>query len=438
MFLKQPTLVAMFLLGLVLSPLLRPETAEAIPAFSRQYKTECSTCHTVYPELNEFGDAFLKNSYVWPKAAAAEKQKPSQEAGQKEKTEEWAFLSGLPVRIPISFTGTADLAYDDDAFDGNKLDLSARSLRLHAGGAFREAVGFFVTYNLYTQGVQAGQTSSNTANSANVPPNNTPNINELFLVWRHALNTPINVKVGRMEPKLSLWKRSNRIITVPSYASSAYLVGNSPFSVDTPEDAIELSALLGNRLLLAGGIVDRDGQNRQEGYGHASYKIGGTDFKGHEPEVDLEHDSVWDFLTITLGAFGYSGRNGQFDVLGIARNLNDFYRVGGEIDLLYRRLHLKGGGTFGRDSNPLFANTPEAFRSHAYAFEGEYYLGAPVNLIPLFRYEYQEGVNGGTRRYIPALAYAPLQNTRLSLQYIYADAPGGINRTGLASLAFSL
>ena len=40
------------------------ENAEAIPAFTRQHKTECSTCHTIYPELNEYGEAFQKNSYV--------------------------------------------------------------------------------------------------------------------------------------------------------------------------------------------------------------------------------------------------------------------------------------------------------------------------------------------------------------------------------------
>ena len=437
MFLKKHPVAVMFLLGFVLSPLLHPQSAEAIPAFSRQHKTECSTCHTIYPELNEFGDAFLKNSYVWPrKTPAAAGQ--AQEAGEKGSRNEWVKISGLPEQIPVSLTATADLAYDDEAYDGNKFDLSARSLRLHAGGAFREAAGFFATYNLYTQGQQRGAVASSPANSANTPPNNTPNLNELFLVWRHALDTPINLKVGRFEPKLSLWKKSNRVITVPSYASTTYLVGDSPFSIDAPEDGIELSALLGSRLLLAGGMVDRNGQNQKDGYGHLSFKIGGTDFKGEEPEVSLESDSVWDFLAITMGAFGYWGRNGQFDNFGIAQNLNDFRRAGAEMDILYKRLRLKGSGSFGRDSNPMFANTAVSFDSRAYAFEGEYYLGAPVNLIPLFRYEYQQGLGGGTRRYIPGVAYAPLQNTRLSLQYMHSDAPEGINRIAFASLAFSL
>jgi len=434
MFPKNSPVLVLLPLVLALTQLSFPDRADAIPAFSRQHKTECSTCHTIYPELNEFGDAFLKNGYVYPGkggAAAAEA------SGKSQGKIEGLWLSGLPEMLPVSLTGTIDVAYKNDAFDGNKLDLSTRSLRLQAGGAFREAAGFFATYNLYSQGVQTSNIT-NPANNANTPPNNTPNINELFAIWRHALGTPVNLRVGRLEPKLSLWKKSDRVILAPSYATTAYTVGASPFSLDAPEDALELNALLGNRVFVAGGVVDRNGQNRNEGYGHISVKIGGTDLLGHEPEVDLENDSIWDFLTLTLGGFGYAGSNGSFDQFGMAQNRNDFYRAGAEFDLLYKRLHLKGSGVFGRDDNPNFSATAaSALESHAYAFEGEYMLGVPVNLIALFRYEYQEDVNGGTRRYIPAIAYAPLQNTKLTLQYNYTDAPARIDRLTLASLAFS-
>ena len=47
-------------------PVLLPRHANAIPAFTRLYKTECSSCHTIFPQRNEFGDAFQKNGYVWP------------------------------------------------------------------------------------------------------------------------------------------------------------------------------------------------------------------------------------------------------------------------------------------------------------------------------------------------------------------------------------
>uniref|UniRef100_C6E1P0 Cytochrome C n=1 Tax=Geobacter sp. (strain M21) TaxID=443144 RepID=C6E1P0_GEOSM len=443
MFLKKYTVSAMLTLGFVLSPLLGPQTAEAIPAFSRQHKTECSTCHTIYPELNEFGDAFLKNSYVWPHKKDGAKAVSAGAKGGETAGDEWATISDLPQYVPISLTATADLAYDNDAFDGNKLNLSTRSLTLHAGGSFRDVAGFFATYNLYSQGGMHTRAEALTpASNTNNPPNNDPDIDELFLVWRHALNSPVNVKVGRFEPKLSLWKKSNRILPVPSYASTTYLVGNpllgsSPFSSDATQDGVELNAVVGNRLFVAAGMVDRDGQDRKDGYGHISYKFGGTDLKGQEPDVDLENDSVWDFLSVTCGVFGYWGQNGEFNN-GIAQNLNSFRRIGAETDILYKRLHLKGSGSFGRDSNPGFSVVRQEVDSWAYTLESEYYLGAPVNLVPLFRYEHLDTGDGGTNRFIPALAYSPLQNLRLSLEYIRSEAPEGNSNTAFASLAFSL
>lgn len=436
MSVRTRSVAAVFFLGFIASSWLLPDRADAIPAFSRQHKTECSTCHTIYPELNEFGDAFLKNGYVWPGKKQVQGSADAEQAAGRESGNEWSVISGLPQQLPVSLTATVDLSYDDDAFGDNELDLSTRSLTLQAGGAYREAAGFFLTYNLYSQAPLMRTADRPT----NTPENNDPDIDELFLVWRHALDTPVNVKVGRFEPKLSLWKRSNKVIPVPAYATTSYLVGGltgSPFTLDAPQDGIELNAILGNRLLVVAGVVDQNGQDYKAGYGHASYKIGGTDLKGHEPEIDLESDSVWDYLTITLGAFGYSGRNGRF-VAGELENANKFYRIGGEVDVLYKRFRLKGGATFGEDSNPFFADVAEEFDSHAYTAEAEYYLGAPVNLIPLFRVEYQNGEQGGTTRYIPAIAYAPLQNTRLSLEYILSDGPGETRQIALASLSFSL
>src|SRR5512138_977767 len=51
-------------------------SAHAIPAFSREHNTECATCHTIFPELNEYGDAFLKNGFVWNKQKKTEDKVP--------------------------------------------------------------------------------------------------------------------------------------------------------------------------------------------------------------------------------------------------------------------------------------------------------------------------------------------------------------------------
>jgi hypothetical protein len=40
---------------------------QAIPAFSRQYGTSCSTCHIDFPKLNDFGKAFKDAGFKFPK-----------------------------------------------------------------------------------------------------------------------------------------------------------------------------------------------------------------------------------------------------------------------------------------------------------------------------------------------------------------------------------
>jgi hypothetical protein len=52
--------------GTLLTFLLAPEEAQAIPAFARKYNTNCMDCHTAPPMLNAFGQRFLENGYQLP------------------------------------------------------------------------------------------------------------------------------------------------------------------------------------------------------------------------------------------------------------------------------------------------------------------------------------------------------------------------------------
>ncbi len=54
------------LCGTLLTFLLAPEEAQAIPAFARKYNINCTTCHTAVPVLNPFGQRFLENGYQLP------------------------------------------------------------------------------------------------------------------------------------------------------------------------------------------------------------------------------------------------------------------------------------------------------------------------------------------------------------------------------------
>ena len=54
------------LCGGLLTSLLVPEEAQAIPAFARKYNTNCMDCHTAPPILNAYGQRFLENGYQLP------------------------------------------------------------------------------------------------------------------------------------------------------------------------------------------------------------------------------------------------------------------------------------------------------------------------------------------------------------------------------------
>src|ERR1700745_245269 len=52
-------------------------SSQAIPAFSRQYGTSCSTCHLDFPKLNDFGKALKDAGFKSPKDAESFIQIPA-------------------------------------------------------------------------------------------------------------------------------------------------------------------------------------------------------------------------------------------------------------------------------------------------------------------------------------------------------------------------
>lgn len=445
-------------------------SAHAIPAFTRANNVECSTCHTIFPELNEYGEAFLKNGYVYfgkgkkktaekPKAPPvtadakpaaapagdsvvkgdgdadllnklkagmmisadapvttaapvqrAEAENSNVAAGGEGKSEGIA-LSGIPELLPISFTANVHGTYNSKA--ANEFDFSTQSLKLNAGGNFKEKVGFFGTYFLYTEQPPL----ADTANTSTVPTNTKSDIGELFVIWRHALETPINIKIGRFQPKLGLWKSNNKLSTTNSYATYKYTVASSLFYVEQPQDAVEANMIFANRLFMAGGVVNRKNQNTKEWYVHTSVKVGGADYLANEPEIDLnKEESILDYLTLTVGGYGYVGTNGNspLSTPGAAPRQNDYYRAGADVDLLYKLFRLKLSGVIGNDDSPELSSVPPV-KSYVAAIEGEYTI--QQNLIGSLRFEYQDDAYNIVRRYIPTLAYNPIENLKVVAEY---------------------
>src|ERR1019366_789375 len=85
----------------------------AIPAFARKYHTSCSTCHSNWPELNDFGRAFKINGFKFPKDDEEFVKEPPLMLGaeaQKESFPYSIYPGELPI-LPISFSYSGNLSY---------------------------------------------------------------------------------------------------------------------------------------------------------------------------------------------------------------------------------------------------------------------------------------------------------------------------------------
>src|ERR1700745_3814674 len=100
-FILSLTLLAVLIYGLASVP-----KTSAIPAFSRKYQTSCTTCHNNFPELNDFGEAFKKNGFKFPKDDETFVKEPPVLLGakaQKQAFPEAVYPGEIPGFLPIAF-----------------------------------------------------------------------------------------------------------------------------------------------------------------------------------------------------------------------------------------------------------------------------------------------------------------------------------------------
>ncbi len=60
-----------------------PEISQSVPSFARQTGLACSSCHTVFPELNSFGRIFKLNGYTLSSEEAIESKAPGSKVNLK-------------------------------------------------------------------------------------------------------------------------------------------------------------------------------------------------------------------------------------------------------------------------------------------------------------------------------------------------------------------
>jgi hypothetical protein len=88
----------------VLAVLSLPPKADAIPAFSRKYGTSCTTCHSDFPKLNDFGKAFKDAGFKFPKDDESFLKTPPVLLGAPAQAELWphvVYPGSIPGLLPV-------------------------------------------------------------------------------------------------------------------------------------------------------------------------------------------------------------------------------------------------------------------------------------------------------------------------------------------------
>ena len=126
--------------------------ARAIPSFARQTKMPCSTCHTQFPELTEFGRMFKLNGYT---LSAIEKIEAQDSAGRQELS-----LNLMPI---VSIMAQASWTQMGRPIGGspNGMVLLPDQLSVFLAGAITPKIGAFVqlTYDPQSGSIALDNTS---------------------------------------------------------------------------------------------------------------------------------------------------------------------------------------------------------------------------------------------------------------------------------------
>ncbi|HMD96714.1 MAG TPA: hypothetical protein VKM93_05195 [Terriglobia bacterium] len=353
----------------------------AIPAFARKYQTSCTTCHSNYPELNDFGEAFKKNGFKFPKDDETFVKEPPVMLGAKAQKEAFpnaVYPGEIPGYLPISFRYSGN--FDWNAKQPQPLQATAfvpqtdlfvpNTFTIISSGSFGENLAFWIDNDISTGGTGAGG-----------------GLGDGYLRYNdlgHAFHLPknaLNVRFGQFELDLpfsqarSIYPSAYDVFSETAVAQPSTTTGqtvfqtaNNPFFLGTPQRGIEFGGYPNNGNFNWSVAFD-DGTNSAYGLGPSLTARNTKDvYIRVSQRFNLERDpesrqaiqaagptGPRDHTSIRFGAFYYRGTNelnyggSQFGFLGTIRE--PFYRAGGDVRFKYRKMELFGLGMVGHDNN---------------------------------------------------------------------------------------
>jgi len=426
--------VAVILFSLLMLALFS-SSSYAIPAFSRQYGTSCSTCHINFPKLNDFGKAFKDAGFKFPKDDDTFIKVPPVLLGAPAQKDIWPHtiwpgtIPGLPpigLRYNTFFqvvsknrnAFNAQLPGDPTAPFIPRTDFQSGLFSIFMAGNFGSDIAFWVDDDISVAGGPDGGLGDGYLKFVN--------IGRFLKLPTDALS----LRVGQFELDLPFsparsWNLSGwDIYDQTNFGTAADNVQNG-FALSSAAQGVEFSGghtYRGYHYSLA--IVNQNtsgntaspanispvtsffsDSNFKDLYGRFSYRFNLERNSASRNEIQAAGATgPRDHTYLNLGTLYFYGRSVQrasgVESDGVTQTVitarEPFYRVGGDFSFNYRTFNLFGQYLVGRDHN-LMPLTPTGFplpigfiRSNPVKFGGGFieadYLALPW-LMTIMRWD---------------------------------------------------
>lgn len=371
-------------------------SAQAIPAFARRYETSCQTCHTAFPALTPFGEAFRRNGYRFPGGEDADRSHDEpiqlgQEIHQRLFPDEvWPgeIPGALPMGIiimPMMSARRGEGGHGGHAHGGANpsvmrsapstadygVSFGGSSLGVLLAGTFGQHIGFFAKLEISADGDVSL---------------------ERPFVSIYPFDDPVlSFRVGMFEPSLQPFS-VHRSLTGHSMSFTTVTLGDNVWAPEPQQMGIEANGVLFRRLGYSVGLVEGAGDlaSDKDFYFRLEYKLGGMSLDGVE---STGRSAPWQEDSVQIGASLYRGVGLLEDPLGTdQRQTDEFWRLGADLQARIDDFSLTVAVFTQLHQRPVWGD-PE--QGSLYGLFGEASLVAFPWLIPMVRYElYREELPG--------------------------------------------
>lgn len=385
------------------------KTSYAIPAFARQYRTSCSTCHLDFPKLNDFGKAFKDAGFKFPQDDEQMLKIPPVLLGAPANREAWpksiwpGTIPGIPpiglrMNNYFQYVGNSRAKFAALTPAGSlppfvpRTDFETGFFSIFSAGNFGSGIAFWVDDDISVSGANAnGSLGDGYLKFINIGrflklPDNFLNLRvgqfELELpftqarsVWISPYDIYTEANIGALNSMFPLQQFVNNQFTLANAARGVELSGGlhtrgynySIAIIDQNTNGLAQSANPGSPYIPqatgsnSGGLGVASDANFKDLYADLQYRFNlerNTESRSgiRAAGASGPHDHTY----LNLGGLSFYGRSVQ-RLLGaqsggtptVVTAREPFYRVGGNLTFNYRSLQFNALYIYGHDANLL-------------------------------------------------------------------------------------